>query len=530
MPQDQTANVIELTEAKKAEQAPQRVFKLSLGLDENEATAFGRAVVISNTVEAEDDFTDLYKRANNMAILEPPYNLKLLKELTQENNALSPCIETMVTNVAGTGFDFFEDGNTQPLPPDPDADIDPDRQALWDFFAEPWPGESFISIRKKVERDVNSIGNGYIEWLRNAKDDLTFCRYADGTLTRLVELDDPVTVEAEVRRRGEKVTIKVAKRERRYAMITNKKNIVYFKEFGSKRDLDKKTGKWAAKGERLPYNRRASEMMHFTGLPAMGSPYGVPKWISQLPSVLGSRKAEEFNLEFFDNGGVPPVMIMLQGGVMSNVTRTAIDNQNNKKAAKKQRIMVIEAEPTGGSLDSVGTAKVTVERFGSERQSDSMFEKYDANCEIRVRRSWRIPALFTGGTEGQSFATAYTAIMQTEAQVFKPDRDEFDEVMNIRVLPEFNLTKPYLFKSLPLNVLDAAMRLKGIELAGTTGHLDGQDTIREINQTVGTNLKASKTPGLPFGKTTTGVPDASVNPQTGLPYANNQPTETAFNE
>ena len=39
-------------------------------------------------------------------LLEPPYKLRMLDRLSQENNALLPCIEAMVTNVDGTGYDF----------------------------------------------------------------------------------------------------------------------------------------------------------------------------------------------------------------------------------------------------------------------------------------------------------------------------------------------------------------------------------------------------------------------------------------
>src|SRR5690606_5881844 len=117
--------------------------------------------------------------------------------------------------------------------------------------------------RRNVRRDIESTGNGYMEFIRNASDELVFCRYADSTLTRLMELDKPVVTEKVVRRKGAEVKMRVVMRERRFAQISGANKLVYFKEFGSERDLNKHTGEWAPKGTRLPYKDRASEMMHF---------------------------------------------------------------------------------------------------------------------------------------------------------------------------------------------------------------------------------------------------------------------------
>ena len=158
---------------------------------------------------------------------------------------------------------------------------------------------------------------------------------------------------------------------------------------------------------------RATEIMHFVVLPDSHTPYGVPRWVCQIPSVLGSRHAEEFNLEFFANGGVPPVMILLQGGTLQAETRAAIERMVSGEAKKNNRIMVIEAEPAGGGLNQTPPqARVTVERFGSDRQSDSMFENYDERCEERVRRAFRLPPIFVGQAKDYTFA-CYDAETET---------------------------------------------------------------------------------------------------------------------
>ena len=351
--------------------------------------------VAGNAFMPEDEYLLLYMGASrDRGILEPPYNLKVLDLMSQENNTLSPCIEAMVTNIDGTGYTFetAEESDEDEDDPEDDANID----ELDEFFDQPWPGVSFTSIKKTVRRDLERVGNGYFEVLRNPQDEIVFLRNVDAKMMRMLRLDDAVNLPVTVMRGGKEVTLNVMTRERRYCQIVNGVSLMYFKEFGSKRDLHKKTAVWAPLGQKLPANMRATEILHLTLIPDAHTPYGIPRWINQLPSVLGSRKAEEFNLEFFDNGGIPPVLVLLQGGTLQPETRKALQNMTTGDAAKNNRVQILEVEPTGGSLQQTPQAKVTVERFGGDRTNDSMFEKYDERCEERVRRAFRMPPIFVG--------------------------------------------------------------------------------------------------------------------------------------
>lgn len=468
--------------------------------------------VVSNAFEPEDEYLQYYIGAQkDIGAIQPPYDLRTLDRLCQENNALGPCVEAMVTNIDGTGFSFARDdnGSDDHDQPEDDANID----ALWGFFGEPWPGESFVTIRKNLRRDHERTGNAYLEFLRNARDELVFARHVDSKMMRLVKLDDPVPQRIKLMRGGKEVAITVMVRYRRFVQLVNGIQLRYFKEFGCLLDLDKYTGRWAKPGERLGHQKRASEILHFTALPDAHTPYGVPRWINQLPSVLGSRKAEEFNLDFFDNGGVPPVLIMLQGGILSTDSRKALEQKTGGQAFKKNRVLVVEMEPSGGTLDTPSQSKVLVERFGAERQNDSMFEKYDERCEVRIRRGFRLPPIFVGQATDYSFATAFASYTVAEAQVFRPERDEFDEIMTVKVMPALGFAG-YKMKSHPLNIEDATLKLQGLEVAQGTNQVDPVDILNEINKLVGTDLKISQTaPNQqgtnPSSSTGKGAPGAS---------------------
>src|SRR5271165_2910604 len=351
---------------------------------------------------------------------------------------------------------------------------------------------SFKEMRRILRRDRERTGNAYIEVLRDAQDKIVMFRHVDAKMMRMLRLDDAIPIEVTVTRDGKPVTLKVMQRERRYCQLVNGVTLMYFKEFGSKRDLHKKTAVWAPQGQRLPAQMRATEIIHFTAIPDAHTPYGIPRWVNQIPSVLGSRKAEEFNMEFFDNGGVPPDMIVLQGGTLQAQTRQAIEQKMSGEAKKNNRLMVLEVEPAGGGLNQpTPQARVTVERFGADRQQDSMFEKYDERCEQRVMRSFRIPPIFLGGTKDFTFATAFASYTVAEAQVFKPERDEFDEIISMKLLPAMGYDG-YRLRSKPLVIEDATLKLQGLEVIQAMGdQVEPSDLVQEVNKITGTNLKVS---------------------------------------
>ncbi len=205
-------------------------------------------------------------------------------------------------------------------------------------------------------------------------------------------------------------------------------------------------------------------MIWFTNKPDVDTPYGLPRWISNAPSVVGAREAEEFNLQYFASGGVPPLLIIVSGGRMAEEAEKLLTQHFMSNGPNRHNAAIMEAYATGGDIDSPQNVKVTVERFGSERMTDSMFENYMERCDLRIRRSFRLPEIFLGIAGDVSFATAFASYTVAEAQVFRPERDEFDEKINLLLMPELAGGKKFKYHSLPLAVRDVAQQLKGLEL------------------------------------------------------------------
>lgn len=463
------------------------------------------AALITNGTDAfpEDTFNGAYWTSgkwggNDVAILEPAYKPGTLHAMTVQNNILSQCVEAMEVNIDGTGHSISLPAEDQGEKEEEGDESE--QKMLEEFFAEPYPGKSMIEIRRAIRRDRESTGNGYMEVIRNVMDDVMMLNYLEANDLRLIGFDDPVPVTRTLVRQGNEVEVQVRARERRFVQTVNGKK-VFFKEFGASRDLDRDTGKWAPQGSRLPITQRASEVIHFPGKKEPKTAYGSPRWINQLPSALGSRKAEEFNLEYFDGGGIPPLLMMVMGGYLAEDTKTQLLAHFSAKG-NKHRAAIVEAVSSSGSLDASGAVQVRVERFGSERQSDAMFQNYDKNCEDHIRVSFRLPPLFLGKAQDYNFATAYTAYMVAEAQVFFPERDEFDAKINNTVVKALG-AKKYKFRSLPLTLTDVANQLKALGMVQDKA-ISGEELVTKLNEITGLSMRYEKQatpaptlPGLP---------------------------------
>jgi PBSX family phage portal protein len=436
----------------------------------------------------EDSFNGLYAGGtggSTNAILEPDFKPGVLYALASQNNILSQCVEAMEVNIDGTGhsIEAVEADSKEAT-----NDKNPQKVALTDFFAHPYPGTSLIAIRRATRRDLEVTGNGYTEFISSASDKLMLMNHLDANYMRLVRLDDAVPVKKMIRREGVEIEITLLMRERRFIQHSNGTK-VYFKEFGASRDLNKYTGEWAKPGQRLPANLRASEVKHWVGNKEPRTAYGAPRWINQMPSVLGSRKAEEHNLDFFDAGGIPPMLIMVHGGTLGKDVKDVISAHLSGKG-NKHRAAVVEATSTSGTVENGGSVRVTVERFGAERQSDSMFQKYDEKCEDHVRVGFRLPPLFVGKASDYNFATAYTAYMIAEAQVFWPEREDFDSWINENVVRRLGV-KDFKFRSLPLTLTDVTNQLAALEMV-VDKFVDGEEVVKKLNEIVGLSLKYTK--------------------------------------
>lgn len=442
-------------------------------------------VMAASAYQPEDEFSNAYDTVAGVVkgIIRPPFEPRVLANLPSHNNILSQCIDAMEVNIDGTGFDIVAINDDTEM-------LDEEKVRLTNFLEEPYPQQSFLGLRRQLRRRQESVGYAFLEVIRFVDGTIAGVRGLDNLSLRYVRLSDELQVTRKVMRGGKEVEMKMYERERSFAQMSlGSTKMLYYREFGTTRELNRSTGDWESPTNPVQPADRASELIPFIVNSDLNSPYGVPRWVNQMPAIVGSRKAEEQNLEFFDAGGMPPAIIFIQGGTLGNNAADQLKQYISGKNKNRQRAVVIEAQSSSGSLDAAGSVKVSVERFGAEKSGDNMFATYDKNAEEHIRAGFRLPSLFLGRTQDYNYATAVVAYMVAEEQVFQPERAEFDEIINKTIVRDMGL-KTVKLRSRPITLKQVADQLAGLTLI--KDKVDDEDLVNAVNKIIGTKVEYSK--------------------------------------
>ena len=404
------------------------------------------------------------------AVVKPTYDPLVLFNLTHSNNTLLQCIEAMEVNVDGTGCEVIALNE--------DTKIDEDEKSrIEEIVAEPYPDMTFISIRRKLRRYLEAAGTAYLEVLKTIDGTLIGFKVLESNFCRLSTLSQEVETKRTMMRGGKEVTFSFPDRERAVVFQRSKSDApVYYKMWGATLEVNKTSGEFS---ESLDGELKATEVIVFTMNDDPETPYGVPRWINQLPSVVGSRKAEEQNLDYFDAGGIPSAIIFLNGGQVSQASSQTLQGYLTGKQSQKNKAVAVEVMSTSGSLDKGGAVNVQVERFGSESVNDSLYRNYDKDCEEHVRLAFRLPPMFVGKASDYNYATAVVAYQVAEAQVFKPERDEFDAIINKVFIKELGI-KTCRVRSNPITLRDITTQLRAITLLKDV--VSPEEVVNEVNK------------------------------------------------
>ncbi|OGR01271.1 MAG: phage portal protein [Deltaproteobacteria bacterium RIFOXYA12_FULL_61_11] len=416
--------------------------------------------------------------------LVPPYDPEALCRVLEHSNALRQNVDAYATNIDGFGHRFepaidfeAEDADRKvadcialerlsarergELPAD--ASIEPsaeelaarkaelvllaraERAKLESFFDFCCFDHSFVDLRRRTRQDLEVTGNAFWEILRNARGELARLVHVPSLSVRLLPLDpEPVLVEEKVKTSPVALeTISARRRLRRYVQLQGTQQ-VFFKSFADPRLVSKQNGELFSDTSSFqrarPNDSPATELLHFS-IHSPRSPYGVPRWVGTLLSVLGSRSAEEVNYLYFENKSVPPLALLVSGGKLSDTSIPRIERfieENLKGKANFHKILILEAEGGAGAGDPT-RAKIELKPLTEAQQQDALFQSYDERNNDKVGTSFRLPKLLRGESKDFNKSVAEAQLRFAEDQVFQPERDEFDFLMNRRLLADLGI-------------------------------------------------------------------------------------------
>lgn len=473
----------------------------------------------------------------SMGALLPPYDPGVMVHLFEHSNSLRQNVDAYATNIDGFGFRFqptlnlesddineqvataiWQDrvlaGEPSPAKPTPtevkktleeikDA-MAIERMKLGFFFKNCVMNESFVTHRMKTRQDKEITGNAYWEVLRDSEGNIAQFILVPAHTVR-INPQNPMLVPVEQNVQATPLTFTkrlYRRRFRTYLQIFE--NIkVFFKEFGDPRIISSRTGKvyptTAALESAEEHTIEANELVHFAIHSSRG-PYGVPRWIGTLLAVIGSRNAEEVNVLYFTNKSVPPLALLVSGGRVSNNTvdriRDFIDGEIRGKS-NFHKILVLEAEPAAGASgpEHTGRMKIELKPLTQAQHSDALFQNYDKENINKVGMSFRVPPLLRGDSRDFNRATAQAVLKFTETQVFAPERNAFDDVMNRLVLADMGICY-HTFVSNSPKTTDPEDQAKVIERIAKTGALTPRDIRVLAEEILNTELKRIDQPWM----------------------------------
>ncbi len=448
------------------------------------ARVVGKDLSIQSNVLAQDE-NRIESEFAELGALSPPLDPETLCVLYENSNSLRPNVDAYVVNIDGFGHRYepvvdlgAEDAAEQisnamyleamhraeaeGKKPDDVAVLFPDEEAieakrkelehqmrrekslLESFFAFCCTDESFISLRRRTRQDREVTGNAYWELVRNKAGRVSRLKLVPSFSVRLLPLDAEHTEVMEQVRISELGydSIKSRRRFRKFVQTVDNRS-VYYKEFGDPRVMSSKTGRIYKTETKLTANeegvRPATEILHFE-IYNSRSAYGMPRWTGALLSVLGSREAEEINQAYFENKSVPPLAILVSGGRLSEESISSLEDYIETEIKGKgnfHKIMLLEADPDAAEHSAV--PKIDMKPLTGAQQQDALFQRYDERNVDKVGMAFRLPRLLRGDIRDFNRATALASLQFAESQVFEPERNEFDWVINRKLLPDMGI-------------------------------------------------------------------------------------------
>lgn len=397
-------------------------------------------------IEKSDKSEQLSKEnaANASEWIAHPVDMRGLKDLVDNSTILPQCIRAYKSNIAGFGINiqYAEDFDEESA----------EMKAEWSV------AEQIVSLLnmdmmtkevfENIIRDRETYGISYCEVIRDMEGKVVELQFIIETPS--IDMTYPLEPYVDVQYFYKGQTVSRKKKFRKFRQTVAGKT-VYFKEFGDPRIMDKRDGKYAEEGgEAIDIDNQANEIIEFR----IGSqPYGEVRWIGQVLTVDGNRRAEVLNNNYFREGRHTPLMILVKGGTLTDESFAKLQGYMNeiKGESGQHAFLVLETEANDNTtaFDGEKTADIEIKDLASILQKDELFQEYLENGRKKTQSAFLLPDLYVGYTTDFNRATAQTAMEVTEKQVFQPERTSLAWIINNRLLNGYQFKYVEVFFEAP---------------------------------------------------------------------------------
>lgn len=358
----------------------------------------------------------------------PPYNLDYLSRVYEINAAHHAAVNVKVANTVGLGYDLVATSRTKDRIEDVMGDeaklsrlrrkLERAKSDFVDYLESMNNEDSFTEVMKKVVKDLEVTGNGYIEIGRKSTGEIGYIGHIPSH------------------------TMRVRRRRDGFIQIVQNRYI-FFRNFGDTETEDP-----------IGNDKKPNEVLHLKMYSPTNTFYGVPDIISATTALAGDELAAKFNIDYFENKAVPRYIITVKGGKLTpDSERKLLEFFHTGLKGKNHRTLYIPLPPDNE------TSKVEFKMEPVEADiQDSSFKNYRRENRDQILMAHRVPLSKIGMPEGVSLSAARDADKTFKEQVCRPAQDFVEDKVNM-IIKEFTNVFVLKFNELTLTDEDTQSRI-----------------------------------------------------------------------
>lgn len=331
-------------------------------------------------------------------VITPPYNLYELASFYDTNFANHAAIDAKVANTVGLGYNFetapdvvmrMENMENQ-------SAMDKARKRLERLKGEAieWleslnSDDSFLTTMEKVDLDLESTGNAYLEVGRTVTGDIGYLGHIPSTTMRIRRIRDGFT-----------------------QIVSGQ--VVYFRNFG------------ATNPNPITEDPRPNEVIHFKAYSPLNTFYGVPDILSAYMSLKGDQLAAQFNIDYFENKAVPRYIVVVKGARLDSESEDRLFRflQTGLKGQNHRTLYVpLPADQDGNKIEFT---MVPIEANVQE----ASFDKYHQKNRDDILMAHQVPLSKLGGVDSSGLAAALSQDRTFKEQVTRPAQRYIEKMIN----------------------------------------------------------------------------------------------------
>jgi PBSX family phage portal protein len=362
-------------------------------------TAGVRATGIDGVETKQINPGEVYRNGYGLFdVITPPYNLYELANFYDTNFANHAAIDAKVANTVGLGYRFetAPDVVIRMETMENETAMNKARKRLERIKAEAieWleslnDDDSFLTTMEKIDLDLESTGNAYLEVGRTVTGDIGYLGHIPSTTMRVRRIRDGFT-----------------------QIIGGQ--VIYFRNFN------------ATNPNPITEDNRPNEVIHFKAYSPLNTFYGVPDILSAFMSLKGDQLASQFNIDYFENKAVPRYIVVVKGARLDSESEDRLFRflQTGLKGQNHRTLYVpLPADQDGN--------KVEFEMKPIEANvQEASFNSYHQKNRDDILMAHQVPLSKLGGVDTGGLAAALSQDRTFKEQVTRPAQRYIEKMVN----------------------------------------------------------------------------------------------------